>query len=79
MLHPAAVDKMTTAIRKFNAATWPSDLGLGSSFPFRIWRGEQLAALKAPEVVPTGVHGRHCDLRAFWTSVPLPSGRIQWW
>ena len=40
----AARGSRSAAIRKFNNAAWPRDVGLEHEFPFRIWRAEQKRA-----------------------------------
>jgi hypothetical protein len=47
---------MSAAVRKFNHATWPGELGLANTFPFRIWRdvSKTKASLQAADIVSIG-------------------------
>merc|ERR1719271_731025 len=47
---------LSAALRKFNQATWPGELGFANMFPFRIWRdvSKSKASLHAADIVSIG-------------------------
>ena len=68
------IEQISRAVRNFNDATWPKDLGLAKKkYPFRIWRGKQkLAVLDENAVVSVGEvleHTRTVNTRTSATEV----------